>query len=148
MADQEPRQFDEHLELRDDPIAHRDAAQRMVDAMETLGFSEAARFAVRLALEEAIVNGFKHGSAGIEDPVIDLDWKADTKRITVTVSDRGPGFDPGGVPDPTQPDRLEVPTGRGLMLMKAYMSDIAYNDRGNAVTMVYDTTRPPAAGGD
>jgi anti-sigma regulatory factor (Ser/Thr protein kinase) len=51
------------------------------------------------------------------------------------VRDEGPGFDPGGLPDPTDPANLERPCGRGLLLMKTFMDEVRYNDRGNEVTM-------------
>ena len=56
-------------------------------------------------------------------------------RFEVHITDEGPGFDPGDVPDPTAVENLERPCGRGLMLMRHYMTEVAYNGRGNRVTM-------------
>ena len=47
----------------------------------------------------------------------------------------GHGFDPEAVPDPTAPENLELPCGRGLMLMRSFMSRVEFNGRGNQVTM-------------
>jgi len=56
-------------------------------------------------------------------------------RFEVAVTDEGPGFDPTDVPDCTAPENLERPSGRGLMLMRHYMTQVDYNDRGNGVIM-------------
>jgi serine/threonine-protein kinase RsbW len=53
------------------------------------------------------------------------------------VEDRGPGFDPSGVPDPTLDENLELPSGRGLMLIRAYMTRVAFSPTGNRVSMYY-----------
>jgi serine/threonine-protein kinase RsbW len=55
----------------------------------------------------------------------------------ISVEDQGEGFDPENLPDPTDEDRLELPSGRGVLLIRAYMSEVEYNDRGNRLTMTY-----------
>jgi serine/threonine-protein kinase RsbW len=57
--------------------------------------------------------------------------------VFVAVEDEGEGFDPGSVPDPTDDANIEIPSGRGLMLMGAYMSEIRYVPPGNRVEMIY-----------
>lgn len=123
------------------------AQERVLSALERLGYPDASRFAVRLAMEEAITNAFHHGHKGLgpEDP-IRLDFCAAPERVELIVEDQGPGFDPGAVPDPTKDENLEVPTGRGLLLMRAYMSEVEFNERGNRVRMVY--RRPDLARGE
>ena len=49
--------------------------------------------------------------------------------------DEGPGFDPHQVPDPLAPENLEKSSGRGLLLMRTYMTWIRYNECGNQVTL-------------
>ena len=53
-----------------------------------------------------------------------------------TIADEGPGFDPQSLPDPTDPLNLDRPSGRGVLLMKTFMDEVAYNARGNEVTLV------------
>ena len=108
----------------------------VVERAEELGFPNGARFALRLAIEEAIVNAFKHGHRGLPaDTPITIEYSLTPERINVAVEDRGPGFVPSAVPDPTLDENLENPGGRGLVLMRAYMSRVRYNDRGNRVEM-------------
>ena len=56
-------------------------------------------------------------------------------RIRIEITDEGRGFDPSALPDPTCDDHLHAPCGRGVMLMRAFMSRVEFNARGNGVTM-------------
>ena len=92
-------------------------------------------FCIKLALEEALVNAIKHGNQMDRAKKVRIRYHVLSDRFECSISDEGPGFDPGEVPDPTAPENLERPCGRGLMLMRHYMSAVAYNDRGNSVSM-------------
>lgn len=114
-----------------------DALQDLIiEGAEELGYAKGARFALRLAVEEAIANAFRHGHRHLppETPV-EIDYKLDPERILVAVEDKGPGFEPEAVPDPTLDENLEIPGGRGMVLMRAYMTRVAYNEAGNRVEM-------------
>lgn len=126
------------LTLPNDPDAFRRAESDLLQAIQACGYPEASTFAVRLALEEAVVNGFKHGNAGEPGSTVELRWAVDPKRVLIEVEDQGKGFQPKDVPDPRAPENLERPSGRGIMLMRAYMSSVEYNPAGNRVTMVYE----------
>lgn len=119
------------------------AQEHILGILERFGYPEAARFAVRLALEEALTNAFHHGHKGLPpDEPVRLDFRADPDQIEIIIEDRGPGFNPGAVPDPTRDENLEIPTGRGLLLMRAYMTEVEYNERGNRVRMLYRAPSP------
>lgn len=112
-------------------------------ALERLGYTRAAVFAVRLALEEAVSNAFHHGHRALPPGTpVRLDYAVYKDRVEVAVEDRGPGFSPDAVPDPTLDQNLENPSGRGIMLMRAYMTRVEYSGRGNRVSMLFN--RPPA----
>ena len=69
--------------------------------------------------------------------------------IWVEVIDEGSGFNPNDVPDPTCDENLEKPCGRGILLMRNYMTHVEYNAQGNRVTMEKhrsDPTQRVAAG--
>jgi serine/threonine-protein kinase RsbW len=123
--------------LAHDPAEIRRAERGLLEAVSRAGYSESSAFAIRLALEEAIYNAFRHGHRDLPDEKVRVWWRVGADEVRVEVRDSGPGFDPGSVPDPTTGERLELPHGRGLMLMKAYMTDVRYNKKGNAVTMTY-----------
>jgi len=116
----------------------KSAEDEILSAAQSCGFGQEPCFALRLALEEAIRNAFHHGHAERPEEPIDLAWSVSPDRIEITIEDRGPGFDPSDVPDPTADENLDRPCGRGLLLMRAYMTHVEHNERGNQVRMVYE----------
>jgi serine/threonine-protein kinase RsbW len=111
---------------------------QVLEAMARHRYNETSRFAVRLALEEATSNAFRHGHKGLppETP-IRVEYRVGDKDLEVLIEDRGPGFNPSSVPDPTLDENLELPSGRGLILIKAYMTDVRYEGKGNRLRMRY-----------
>ncbi|CAN5849653.1 hypothetical protein BH11PLA1_BH11PLA1_14940 [soil metagenome] len=122
--------------------AEIDAVEHAVlEAVAKFDYPEASKFALRVALEEAMVNAFLHGHRGLPPDVrIDVHYTVSPDTITIAVTDHGVGFTPHEVPDPTSDENLELPSGRGLMLIQAYMSDVRHELNGRRIVMVY--TRP------
>jgi serine/threonine-protein kinase RsbW len=112
------------------------AESEVLRAAEECGFEGADRFAIKLALEEALANAIKHGNKSDPSKRVTLEFAADPDRLRITVHDEGPGFDPRQIPDCTLDENLEKPSGRGVMLMRAYMNDVVFNKSGNCVTLV------------
>lgn len=92
-------------------------------------------FGIKLALEEALINAIKHGNQMDRNKKIHIGFQLMADHFEVRISDEGPGFDPEDVPDPTAVENLERPCGRGLMLMRHYMSEVFYEARGTIVIM-------------
>jgi len=90
----------------------------------------------RVGLTEALSNAMLYGNA--HDPskhvVVEVVVRGGT--LQATIRDQGRGFDPTSVPDPTRPENLTRPCGRGLFLMRELLDEVSYNDRGNEVTLV------------
>jgi serine/threonine-protein kinase RsbW len=126
-----------------DLLAARELAEDILSHVEARGGGEEVRFAIRLALEEALSNAVKHGNRFDPEKKITVSTCLGADRADITVADEGEGFDPGGVPDPTVDENLEKPCGRGIMLMRAYMDEVEYNDRGTEVHMVKRISRGP-----
>jgi serine/threonine-protein kinase RsbW len=93
-------------------------------------------FGVKLALEEALVNAIKHGNQMDRSRSVRITYRLQGDRLEVNITDQGPGFDPDDIPDPTDDENLERPCGRGLMLMRHYMNEVAYTPPGNTVFML------------
>ncbi len=129
------------LTLRDTREDVEGAFSEFFESLRDLGYEESNVFAIRLAVEEAVNNGFRHGNKNDSQKVVFLSWSATPTHVELEVEDQGEGFDPSAVPDPTAEENLEIPSGRGLMLMRAYMSDVRYVDPGNRVRMVF--IKPP-----
>ena len=92
-------------------------------------------FGIRLAVEEAIVNAIKHGNQMDQRKNIHVSFRILPDRFEVGVTDEGPGYDPGDIPDPLADENLERPCGRGLFLMQYYMTQVVVHPPGNRLTM-------------
>jgi serine/threonine-protein kinase RsbW len=103
--------------------------------MAAAGYCDEDCWAMRLALMEAVANAVNHGHGGDTSRPVTVRHRVDERAATVEVEDQGPGFDPEQVPDPLAPEHLDRPGGRGLFLMRQYLSWIRYNKRGNRVTL-------------
>ena len=124
----------------------RHAQESLLEAIQKRHFDDSCVFAIRLALEEALANAFKHGNKNDPSKKVTLDYRVDDDRIEIAVADEGEGFDPSTVPDPTEGERLEIPTGRGIVLMKSFMSEVLYEPPGNCVRMVFLKGAPGTGG--
>jgi len=99
------------------------------------GFSQDDLFAIRLALEEALINAVKHGNDGNPTKVVRVRYRITADGLEVVIEDEGLGFDPATLPDPTSDENLTVPAGRGILLMRAYMDTVVFSPKGNSVRM-------------
>jgi CheY-like chemotaxis protein/anti-sigma regulatory factor (Ser/Thr protein kinase) len=131
-------------------------------------FAENDRLRIGIAFEEAMLNSLYHGNLEVSSELRDNDhagyerlakerassspFRERTLLIDIVLTsesaqfkirDEGPGFDPQTLPDPTDPEYLERPSGRGVLLMKSFMDKVTYNDSGNEVTMTKVVTQNP-----
>ena len=128
-----PESFD--ITIPSETAAGQQVQDRIITAMELRGYGPRELFGMRLALEEGIVNAIKHGNGLDPGKSVQIECRVDEERVIVVIEDEGPGFDPSDVPDPTEEDNLEKPSGRGLMLMRTFMTRVEYHGRGNRVTL-------------
>ncbi len=106
-------------------------------AIEDAGLGETVAFAVRLSLEEALANAVRHGHAGDTSLHIRVEASVEPHQVVLMVADEGPGFDPEAVPDPTADENLTIASGRGLALMRAFMTEVEVLPPGNSISMRY-----------
>jgi serine/threonine-protein kinase RsbW len=97
---------------------------------------KAARFVVRVVLCEALANAIVYGNQLDPAKRVDVRVEVGEEAVELHVSDEGAGFDPSGIPDPTEPDRIELNQGRGLFLIRQLVDEVHFNDRGNAICMI------------
>src|SRR5579863_9937159 len=109
--------------------------RQLIDDLRPCGFADKELFGIRLALEEALVNAIKHGNGQDPAKTVRVRYQITLQHFMIEVQDEGRGFDPEGVPDPLAPENLERPGGRGVFLMRHYMSWVQYNEAGNCVTL-------------
>tara|TARA_B110000014_G_scaffold204172_1_gene154339 strand:- start:60 stop:485 length:426 start_codon:yes stop_codon:yes gene_type:complete len=113
----------------------REVQERIISVLENRAFSDRDVFGVRLALEEALVNAIKHGNGMDPAKQVQIDCRFDDDGVRIVIEDEGPGFDVTSVPDPTSEENLDKPGGRGIMLMRSFMSHIEYNESGNRLVL-------------
>jgi serine/threonine-protein kinase RsbW len=116
-----------------DLAAAREPEQAILKEAQRIGFSEDCIFAIKLTLEEAITNAIKHGNKCDSAKKVTVRYAVDADQVVISIRDEGAGFDPGAVPDPTQPERISLPNGRGILLMRAYMSEVTYRCNGTEI---------------
>ena len=104
-------------------------------ALHAAGYGDQDVFYIKLAMEEALVNAIKHGNQLDPGKHVRVHYRVTPDRFDCQISDEGPGFDPADVPDPTLPENLDRPCGRGLFLIRRFMTAVTYHGRGNVVSM-------------
>ena len=116
---QEARQVQEEIEaqLRDRRFEDRDV------------------FGIKLALEEALCNAIKHGNQMDPQKRVVIRYRIEASCFHCSITDEGSGFDVDDVPDPLAAENLERPCGRGLLLMRHYMTEVNFHPPGNRLSM-------------
>ena len=92
---------------------------------------------VLIAITEAVNNAIIHGNKNIANKKTDIEYNIDSQTITFTVFDEGTGFDFNDLPDPTSPENLEKPQGRGIFLMNHLADEVNFIDSGNVVQLKF-----------
>jgi len=118
-----------------DPAEARRVQDDIERALKSFRFEDRDIFSIKLALEEALVNAIKHGNQMDRSKKVHVACRIDPERFEVDIADEGPGFDPDEVPDPMAEENLERPCGRGLLLMRHYMTEVVFHPPGNRLVM-------------
>lgn len=116
--------------------AAKEPERAILELAKRQGYSSDSCFAIRLALEEALTNAIKHGNGGNPDKKVTIRYSIGPEEAIIYVADEGAGFEPCQVPDCTAPERISLPDGRGIMLMKAYLDEVTYSKRGSEVRLL------------
>ncbi len=117
-----------------------DAGHKLIDSyvkkLEQFGWEGSDLFHVQLAIEEAVVNAITHGNKQAPDKSVEVELRICPASTYLRIRDEGAGFNPDKLADPTDDEHIDVPHGRGVMLIRQVMSHVEYNDCGNQVTMI------------
>lgn len=132
----DPRPLPHQEVIASDLHAARRIQEEILARAQALGYSEKCVFGIRLALEEAMVNAHKHGNRGDSSKHITVSYEVNRKRVIVRIRDEGPGFNPDKLPDPTSCERITLPNGRGVMLMRSFVDEVCFSETGNEVQLV------------
>jgi serine/threonine-protein kinase RsbW len=127
-------------QVLDSTLESVDQAEEMVlrEAVQ-LGFDEDAQHELGISVRECMVNAVVHGNRYNARKKVHLKISRSGDAITVMVGDEGEGFDPNAVPDPLEGENLLRGSGRGVMLMQAFLDEFQISKRspqGTEVKMV------------
>ena len=93
---------------------------------------------ILVALTEAVNNAIYHGNKANENKNIDIYFKTFPDHVSFIVKDEGPGFNYSNLPDPTNPENIEKPNGRGVFLMRNLADKISFEENGSKVILDFN----------
>jgi serine/threonine-protein kinase RsbW len=92
---------------------------------------------IMIAVTEAVNNAIKHGNSGNSGKNVSLSLTLNDNLLKFVISDEGHGFNPHNLPDPTSPENLEKPGGRGIFLMKHLCDEVQFLEEGKTVELKF-----------
>jgi len=105
---------------------------------EDLNISDDIYGNMLVAITEAVNNAILHGNSENPDKMVEISAKkTGNNQICFTIKDEGSGFDYNNLPDPTSPENLEKPTGRGVFLMTHLSDMVVFADNGSTVEVFF-----------
>ena len=121
--------------IQSDYESGQSIGERIMEEVSQAGFSTRDQFGIRLSVDEAVTNAIKHGNRLSPDKKVRIEFRRSEAGVRIEIEDEGDGFRPQDVPDCTLDENLDCPTGRGLMLMREFMTRIEYSEKGNRVVL-------------
>ena len=129
----------EHREISFESVAENiHIVENLIDEIcGTLNVNEEYYGNILISLTEAVNNAMVHGNKLDSQKKVLVTVKSDETSIHFTISDEGPGFDYDNLPDPTAPENIEKPNGRGVFLMKNLADGCNFEENGRIVELEF-----------
>jgi serine/threonine-protein kinase RsbW len=128
-----------HLSINSD-INKLSEVEKLIDVVcEDLNVNEDLYGNILIAVTEAVNNAIVHGNKNNSNLNVEVSVlnEKEQKRIVFTIKDQGKGFDFENLPDPTAPENIEKPDGRGIFLMKNLSDNVEFFDKGSKVSITF-----------
>jgi serine/threonine-protein kinase RsbW len=90
-----------------------------------------------IALTEAVSNAIIHGNGSDENKEVNILTSHHPDKVCLRVEDEGKGFNPHNIPDPTAPENLLTPGGRGVFLMQHLADKVNFYENGRIVELEF-----------
>jgi serine/threonine-protein kinase RsbW len=127
----------EHV-IPSDVVQGRHVLDELLHELEAQHWNRHDIFCIHLAVHEALINAILHGNCGDAEKTVQVTFQISPQKVRIEITDQGPGFDPQTLPDPTDCSHIENCGGRGVLLMRAFMSRVSYPPPGNTVILEKD----------
>ena len=117
----------------------------VVKEAEKANFDEDEQHQIGMAIRECMVNAVVHGNRYSKNKKVHLQIDRSKEGLTVLIGDEGEGFDMNALPDPLAPENLLRQSGRGLLLIRAFMDEFDLHPRpggGTEVRLVKNLPKP------
>jgi serine/threonine-protein kinase RsbW len=118
-----------------------EATAAVMDAARRLGFADDALFGIEMAVRESVTNAVLHGNREDESKPVEIGFRGTDAGAVLTVRDRGEGFDPACVADPTSEENLLKTSGRGILFMRTFMDEVTWEPLPEGGTLVRMTKK-------
>ncbi len=125
-----------HLEIESDPNNLITVEEFVNYFCKDVNLPDEKLSNVLLAVTEATTNAIIHANKCDPTKKVTIDASDENSKLIIKIKDEGEGFDPGNIPDPTEPENLLKDSGRGIYLMKVYMDDLQYNRTPSGMELV------------
>jgi len=112
------------------------AEELALDAAKKVGFDEDGQNSIGMAVRECMVNAVVHGNRYNQNKPVHFEIEVSKENLTIVIGDEGEGFDFGSLPDPLAPENLLRQSGRGILLIRAFMDEVDLHPRSGGGTEV------------
>jgi len=85
---------------------------------------------VCLSVREAVNNAVLHGNKQDPQKIVQFEMTRTADEVVIRVWDQGNGFDQAGLSDPTVPENLLKPNGRGIFLIRQFVDQVRFLSEG------------------
>ena len=97
---------------------------------------------VLIGMTEAVNNAITHGNKLDLEKSVGVSCAVDGKSLVFRITDEGPGFDYDNLPDPTAPENIEKPNGRGVFLMRQLADSCEFEELGRVAILRFESAIP------
>lgn len=92
---------------------------------------------IMISVTECISNAIIHGNKGDKNKLVHLELLMEEDKLKFTIEDEGEGFDASILADPTAPENIEKPGGRGIFLMRNLSDEVRFEDGGKITILSF-----------
>lgn len=121
------------------PNSMTEIEEFVLKSIKHLSLSDTQMNQLTSSVAEASSNCIIHGNKEDISKNIEVEIEIDDEKIIVKLTDEGKGFDVDNVPDPTLPENILKDSGRGIHIMRSFLTELKYNftDKGTETILIF-----------